>query len=69
MDNLGLDLNHLKQIIEKEQPSALILVHVLGFPNDMNEIMELCNKHNIMVIEDTCESLGSIYNGKKLVIT
>lgn len=66
MDNLGLDLNHLKQIIEKEQPSALILVHVLGFPNDMNEIMELCDKHNIMVIEDTCEAQGSMYNGKKL---
>jgi CDP-6-deoxy-D-xylo-4-hexulose-3-dehydrase len=32
----------------------------------MDEIMELCNKHNIFVIEDTCESLGSMYNNKKL---
>jgi CDP-6-deoxy-D-xylo-4-hexulose-3-dehydrase len=44
MDNLGLDLNHLKNIIKNESPSAIILVHVLGFPNYMDEIIELCRK-------------------------
>ncbi len=32
-NNLGLDINHLKQIIKDENPSAIILVHVLGIPN------------------------------------
>ena len=66
MNNLGLDLNHLKRIIVEEKPSALILVHVLGFSNDMDEIMNLCNQNDVLVIEDTCESLGSLYNNKKL---
>ena len=65
-DNLGLRLSHLKELIEKEQPSAVILVHVLGFANDMDEIVKLCNEHDILIIEDTCESLGTSYNGKKL---
>ena len=66
MDNLGLDINHLKQIIREERPSAIILVHVLGFPNHMDEIIKLCKENAILLVEDTCESMGSEYNGKKL---
>ena len=66
MDNLGLDINHLKKIIKEENPSSIILVHVLGIPNHMNEIMQLCNENNILLIEDTCESIGSEYENKKL---
>lgn len=65
-ENLGLDLNHLKKIIETEKPASLILVHVLGFANDMDDIMRICNENDVLVIEDTCESLGTIYNDKKL---
>jgi CDP-6-deoxy-D-xylo-4-hexulose-3-dehydrase len=66
MNNLGLDINHLKEIIKNENPGSIILVHVLGFPNYMDEIIELCNENDIMLIEDTCESIGSEYKGKKL---
>ena len=66
IDNLGLDINHLKEIIKNENPSAIILVHVLGFPNYMDEIIKLCQENNITLIEDTCESIGSEYEGKKL---
>ena len=65
-DNLGLNIEHLKQIIKEHDPSSIILVHVLGFPNHMNEIVELCKEHDIRLIEDTCESIGSEYEGKKL---
>ena len=65
-DNLGLDINHLKQLIKDEIPSAIILVHVLGYPNHMNDIIELCKENDIILIEDTCESIGSEYNNKKL---
>jgi len=65
-DNLGLNIEHLKQIIKEHDPSSIILVHVLGFPNHMNEILELCNEHDIRLVEDTCESIGSEYEGKKL---
>jgi CDP-6-deoxy-D-xylo-4-hexulose-3-dehydrase len=65
-ENLGLNIDHLKQIIKEHNPSCIILVHVLGFPNHMNEILELCNEHDIKLIEDTCESMGSEYENKKL---
>ena len=66
IDNLGLDINHLKEIIKNDNPSAIILVHVLGIPNHMNEILKLCKENDILLIEDTCESIGSKYNDKLL---
>jgi CDP-6-deoxy-D-xylo-4-hexulose-3-dehydrase len=65
-DNLGLNIDHLKQIIKDENPSAIILVHVLGIPNHLDEIISLCKENDILLIEDTCESIGSKYNDKKL---
>jgi CDP-6-deoxy-D-xylo-4-hexulose-3-dehydrase len=62
--NLGLDINHLKEIIKTEDPSTIILVHVLGIPNNMKEITELCDENDILLIEDTCESIGSKYDNK-----
>lgn len=64
--NLGLDLNHLEQLCKTEKPSVLILVHVLGHANHMREIMDICDRYGVHVIEDTCEALGSSYRGKKL---
>ena len=66
IDNLGLNINHLKEIIKNDDPAAIILVHVLGFPNHMDEIIQLCQENNILLIEDTCESMGSKYNNKLL---
>ena len=65
-NNLGLNIDHLKQIIIDESPSAIILVHVLGFPNHMDEIVKLCNENDILLVEDTCESIGSTYQNKKV---
>ena len=65
-ENLGVDLNHLEEIFKKEEPSLLILVHVLGHANHMAEIQTLCEKYGVLLIEDSCEALGSEYGGKKL---
>jgi len=65
-ENLGLDVNHFRQICEKQQPAAVILVHVLGIPCDMNEITSICEEFGVVLLEDTCESVGSTYNDKKL---
>lgn len=45
---------------------AIMVVHVYGNPCDMDAIMALAAKHNIYVIEDTCESMGATFNGKKI---
>ena len=63
--DLGVDLNHLEQLLKKEQPALLILVHILGHPNQMDEVRRLCAQHGCLVIEDACEALGSEYKGVK----
>lgn len=65
-DNLGLDISHLKELIKEHDPASIILVHVLGIPNHMDQIMELCKENDILLLEDTCESIGSKFNNKKL---
>jgi dTDP-4-amino-4,6-dideoxygalactose transaminase len=42
-----------------KRPKALILVHLYGMPALLQEIMELCNRYEIPVLEDAAESLGS----------
>ena len=58
-DNLGLDIIGLEQKIVDFDPAALLLVHVLGHPNHMEQILALCEKYDVMLIEDTCEALGT----------
>lgn len=65
-DNLGLDIDHLRELCEKEKPAAIMLVHVLGLPCHMKEICEICEEYDIPLVEDTCESVGSLYDNKKL---
>ena len=60
---LGLDVASLEQEIKKFDPSVLILVHVLGHANDMVRIRELCDQYDVIVIEDTCEALGTTIAG------
>lgn len=43
---------------------AVIVVHLYGLSADMDKIMEICQKHNVTLIEDAAESLGTYYKGK-----
>tara|TARA_R110001592_G_scaffold120331_2_gene324383 strand:- start:10442 stop:11605 length:1164 start_codon:yes stop_codon:yes gene_type:complete len=64
--DLSADLEHLEQLFKEEEPSAFILVSVLGLVPNMAKIIDLCNKYNVLLIEDTCESIASEYMGQKL---
>jgi pyridoxal phosphate-dependent aminotransferase EpsN len=50
---------------EGQLPKATIVVNLYGQSAKMDEILEICNKYNVPVIEDAAESLGSTYKGKK----
>lgn len=65
-DTLGINIDHLKQLFETERPAALIIVHVLGFPNKMDEILKLCLEYDVLLLEDSCESVGSTYKSNIL---
>jgi CDP-6-deoxy-D-xylo-4-hexulose-3-dehydrase len=66
LENLSVDLNHLEETFIKESPSVLLLVSILGLSPDMDKIVELCNKYDVILLEDNCESQGTKYKGKKL---
>ncbi len=47
-------------------PKALILVHLYGMPAKMAEIMDVCDRFDVPIIEDAAEALGSRYEGKAM---
>ncbi|MDR1877832.1 MAG: aminotransferase class I/II-fold pyridoxal phosphate-dependent enzyme [Flavobacteriaceae bacterium] len=47
-------------------PKALVIAHAYGVAAQMDKIINLCKKHNILLIEDAAEALGSLYNGTPL---
>lgn len=49
-----------------KQIKALIAVHLYGMPAQLHEILDICNRYDIPLIEDAAEALGSTYAGKKL---
>jgi CDP-6-deoxy-D-xylo-4-hexulose-3-dehydrase len=65
-NDLSVDLYHLEQIFKEQSPSVLMFVSVLGLVPDMDKVVELCNKYDVILLEDTCESMGCEYRGRKL---
>ena len=65
LETLNIDENEIKNKITKKT-KAILLVHVLGNSCNMDKIMEIKKKYNLILIEDTCESLGSRYKNKYL---
>jgi dTDP-4-amino-4,6-dideoxygalactose transaminase len=49
-----------------KKPKAIIVVHLYGMPAQMETIMNIARKHDIPVIEDAAEAVGSTLNGKML---
>ena len=62
----GADPNHLESILKAHEPSALIVVHVLGVPNDMDSIRNLRNRYDFFLLEDACAATGSTYRGRRM---
>ncbi len=43
---------------------AIMLAHTLGNPYNLKKVKELCDKHNLWLVEDCCDALGAEYDGK-----
>ncbi|MDO9452300.1 MAG: DegT/DnrJ/EryC1/StrS family aminotransferase [Stagnimonas sp.] len=63
-ETLNYDLESLSKAIT-EKTRAIMVVNLLGNPNDFSVINKLIAGRNIIVVEDNCESLGAEFNGKK----
>ncbi len=61
--------NIAPHLIEKKitpKTKAIIIVHLYGQPCDMDKILSICKKHNLVLVEDACQAHGAEYGGKKV---
>jgi CDP-4-dehydro-6-deoxyglucose reductase, E1 len=65
LKTLNLETSSLEKLIDKKT-KIILAVHVLGNSTNMNELKRIVRKHDLILIEDTCESLGSKYKNKYL---
>lgn len=65
LKNLSFDIDKLKKLIT-DKTRAIFLTHVLGINGLTDELLKLCKDKKILLIEDTCESIGATFKGKKL---
>lgn len=64
LETLNYDLAALEAAIS-ERTRAIMVVNLLGNPNDFDAIGHIINGRNIVVIEDNCESMGATFGGKQ----
>jgi dTDP-4-amino-4,6-dideoxygalactose transaminase len=62
--NIDLVLLEQALIDYQDKAKAVIIVHLYGFPCPMGEIVSLCKKYNVTLIEDAAESMGARYKGQ-----
>lgn len=61
--NWNISIEQIEKKITKKT-KAIIAVHVYGYMNDMDKLNFLAKKHNLYLIEDAAETMGSVFKGK-----
>ncbi len=64
-ENLSMDPDDIERCITP-RTKAIVVVHYFGYPADMDRIMAIAKKHNLLVMEDLSHAQGGMYKGKKL---
>lgn len=61
--HFGLDVDRLEELITSKT-KAILVVHLYGMPSKMDRIVEICQKHNLRLVEDCAQSHGACFNGQ-----
>ncbi len=64
-DNPNIDISQIENLITSKT-KAIVIVHYAGIACDMDKIMDIAKKHNLIVIEDAAHSIDSYYKGRAL---
>ncbi len=64
-NNPNIDANKIEALIT-DKTKVIVPVHYAGVACDMDKIMEIANRHNILVVEDAAQAIDSYYKGKPL---
>ena len=63
-NTFGLDLDCLKRLLKAHEPGAVLIVHTLGVPNDMEPLLALKDRYGFILMEDACAAIGSCYDNR-----
>ncbi|MDW5549194.1 lipopolysaccharide biosynthesis protein RfbH [Methanosarcina sp.] len=63
LETFNIDIMQLDKA-RSSRTKAIMIAHTLGNPVNLKIVKEFCEKHNLWLIEDNCDSLGSKYDGK-----
>lgn len=69
LPSVNLDLDKVEEVLEADvnrEIKGIMFAHVLGNPPDMDRLMSLVEKYDLIFLEDACDALGSTYDGRKL---
>jgi CDP-6-deoxy-D-xylo-4-hexulose-3-dehydrase len=69
LPNLNLDLDQVEKLLEADtnkEIKGIIFAHVLGNPPDMDRLMSIVKKYELIYLEDTCDALGSTWDNQPL---
>lgn len=61
--SFNIDPDKIEEKIN-DKTKGIVLAHTLGNPFNLNKIKEICEKHNLFLMEDMCDAFGSTYDGK-----
>lgn len=62
-DTINADIDQINAAITAKT-KAIMAVNLLGNPNDFSRIQSICNDHDMILLEDNCESMGASFDGK-----
>jgi CDP-4-dehydro-6-deoxyglucose reductase, E1 len=63
LTHANIDVTQLEKALSPKT-KAVMIAHTLGNPFNLKAMKEFCDKHNLWLIEDNCDALGSLYDGK-----
>lgn len=69
LPNLHIDLDQVEALLKKDKKReirGIIFAHVLGNPPDMDRLMKLIEKYDLVFLEDSCDALGSTWDNKPM---
>ena len=67
LPDLNLDLDQVERLLEDDpEIRGIMFAHVLGNPPDMDRLMYLIKRYDLIFVEDACDALGSYYDGQRL---
>lgn len=66
LETLNIDLDQAEKALQENDIKVITFAHVLGNPPNMNRVMDLVKKYNLILLEDCCDALGSTFQGKPL---